>query len=81
MTTHYVDVPCGAIEPGDESITDPDESGDVNCSACLALVLLPELPCGCRPHRTRMSHFGTALYCETEQNAYCNFECPHDEEN
>ena len=34
----------------------------------------PELPCGCRAHVTRMSGFGTALYCETEQNAYCNFE-------
>lgn len=35
------------------------------------------LACGCIPHITRMSHFGTAVYCETEQNAYCNFECPH----
>jgi hypothetical protein len=31
--------------------------------------------CECEPHVTRMSGFGTALYCETEQNAYCNFEC------
>ena len=37
------------------------------------------LPCGCIPHETHMSHFGTALYCETEQNPYCNFECPHEE--
>jgi hypothetical protein len=39
------------------------------------------LPCGCRPHRTRMSTFGTTLYCDTEQNAYCNFECPHEDED
>lgn len=39
------------------------------------------LPCGCVPHETRMSHFGTAVYCETEQNAYCNFECPHEEDD
>lgn len=38
------------------------------------------LPCGCFPHVTEMSWFGTALYCKTEQNAYCNFECPHEED-
>lgn len=32
------------------------------------------LPCGCVPHETHMSHFGTALYCETEGQPYCNFE-------
>lgn len=33
-------------------------------------------PCECDDkHETRMSHFGTALWCETEQNAYCNWEC------
>jgi hypothetical protein len=39
------------------------------------------LPCGCVPHVTRMSPLGTALYCETEGQPYCNFECPHEEEN
>lgn len=38
------------------------------------------LPCGCVPHVTRMSPWGTALYCETEGHPYCNFECPHVEE-
>ena len=37
------------------------------------------LPCGCQPHETHMSWFGTALYCETEGHPYCNFECPHDD--
>jgi hypothetical protein len=31
--------------------------------------------CTCEPHVTRMSNFGTALYCDTEDNAYCNYEC------
>jgi len=31
--------------------------------------------CECEPHVTHMSGFGTTLYCDTEQNAYCNFEC------
>lgn len=38
-----------------------------------------ELECGCLAHKTRMSHFGTALYCEAEQQPYCNFECPHED--
>ena len=38
------------------------------------------LPCGCVPHKTRMSPWGTALYCETEGQPYCNFECPHADE-
>lgn len=33
------------------------------------------LPCGCIPHDTRPG--GMGVYCETEDNAYCNFECPH----
>lgn len=37
------------------------------------------LPCGCIPHNTYMTGFG--FHCETEDQGYCNFECPHDEED
>lgn len=41
---------------------------------------MPEtLSCGCVPHKVRMTdHWG--LYCDTEQQPYCNFECPHEDE-
>lgn len=38
-----------------------------------------ELPCGCRPHYTRMTQWG--FRCDTEDQGYCNFECPHEEED
>lgn len=31
--------------------------------------------CDCVRHKTRMTAWG--LYCDTEQQGYCNFECPH----
>lgn len=37
------------------------------------------LPCGCIPHKTRMTGFG--FTCDTEQQGYCNFECPHQEDD
>ena len=42
------------------------------------VVTVVSVHCVCEPHDTHMSWFGTALYCETEQNAYCNFECTCD---
>ena len=33
------------------------------------------LDCGCIPHSTRPG--GMGVYCETEGQGYCNFECPH----
>jgi len=42
------------------------------------VVTVVNAQCVCEPHDTHMSWFGTALYCETEQNAYCNFECTCD---
>lgn len=38
----------------------------------------PEADCGCFPHVTYMTGFG--FHCETEDQGYCNFECPHIEE-
>lgn len=35
----------------------------------------PDDVCTCEPHVTRHSRYGYTFYCETEQNAYCNFEC------
>lgn len=37
------------------------------------------LPCGCEPHSTRQQAFW-GFYCDTEQQPYCNFECPHEGE-
>lgn len=37
-----------------------------------------ESPCGCFPHVTYMTGFG--FHCETEDQGYCNFECPHEED-
>lgn len=34
------------------------------------------LPCGCIPHETRMRGMW-GFYCDTEEQPYCNFECPH----
>jgi hypothetical protein len=41
------------------------------------------LPCGCVPHTTRMrdNSLGQPLWCDTEQQAYCNFECPHQDDS
>ena len=39
---------------------------------------LPPLECGCRPHVTEMTAWG--FHCVTEDQGYCNFECPHDDE-
>ncbi|MFC3504484.1 hypothetical protein ACFOOK_26430 [Micromonospora krabiensis] len=42
---------------------------------------IPEpLPCGCVPHSTRMRGVW-GFYCDTEQQGYCNFECPHEDED
>ncbi|GEM_PF-6844280 len=38
------------------------------------------LDCGCEPHETRMSLWG-GLYCVTEGQGYCNYECPHEGED
>lgn len=38
------------------------------------------LPCGCIPHVLRLSPLSGNVCCETEDNPYCNFECPHDDE-
>lgn len=37
------------------------------------------LDCGCVPHVTRMRGMW-GFYCETEDQGYCNFECPHEDE-
>jgi hypothetical protein len=37
------------------------------------------LPCGCVPHHTYMRGMW-GFYCETEDQGYCNFECPHEDE-
>lgn len=39
----------------------------------------PTLPCGCVPHVTRMRGIW-GFYCQTEDQGYCNFECPHENE-
>ena len=58
------------LDPREDSFrADADESD---------VPLGKQLRCGCFPHVTRMSTFGTAVWCETEQNAYCNFECEHE---
>lgn len=36
--------------------------------------------CGCIPHHTYMRGMW-GFFCETEDQPYCNFECPHDEED
>lgn len=55
--------------------TDPEEIREI-----LALrsreEALPSLPCGCTPHETRVTEW-SAIYCDTEEQPYCNFECPH----
>lgn len=38
------------------------------------------LDCGCIPHYTHMRGMW-GFYCETEDQGYCNFECPHYDEN
>lgn len=40
----------------------------------------PTMPCGCMPHVTYMRGIW-GFYCETEDQGYCNFECPHEEED
>lgn len=37
----------------------------------------PALECGCIPHATTMRGMW-GFYCDTEDQGYCNFECPHD---
>lgn len=37
-----------------------------------------QLSCGCIPHTTQMTPFG--FRCVTEDQGYCNFECPHDDD-
>lgn len=39
------------------------------------------LPCGCVPHKTRPNDLWGGIYCDTEQQGYCNFECPHEDGN
>ena len=36
--------------------------------------------CGCIFHSTYMRGMW-GFYCETEDNAYCNHECPHDDDD
>lgn len=59
-----------------------DQNDSLNLLTEIALdhkcILGNELPCGCRPHITRMTGFG--FHCETEDQGYCNFECPHEDE-
>jgi len=38
------------------------------------------LDCGCIPHVTRIRGMW-GFYCETEDQGYCNFECPHQDED
>lgn len=56
------------------SITEPDDGDKVDCPDCKPYVW----DCGCIAHHTKPG--GMGVYCITEDNAYCNFECPHDEE-
>lgn len=56
------------------SITEPGDGDKVDCPACMPYVW----DCGCIAHHTKPG--GMGVYCITEQNGYCNFECPHDEE-
>lgn len=37
------------------------------------------MDCGCIPHLTYMTEWG--FHCETENQGYCNFECPHEDED
>jgi hypothetical protein len=56
------------------SIKKPDDGGKVDCPDCMPYVW----DCGCFAHHTKPG--GMGVFCITEQNGYCNFECPHDEE-
>ena len=42
------------------------------------VVTVVSVHCVCEPHETRRGGFGHGVYCVTEQNAYCNFECTCD---
>lgn len=57
----------------------PEKTVRIKAAKAMPIPDVTPLPCGCVPHKTHMSTFGTALYCETEQQPYCNFECPHEE--
>jgi hypothetical protein len=48
-----------------------------------SVMTVGSLPCGCVPHATRMrdNSLGQPLWCDTEQQAYCNFECPHENDD
>jgi hypothetical protein len=63
---------CGSTEG--ESIAQPDDGEIVDCPKCKPYVW----DCGCIAHHTRPG--GMGVFCITERNGYCNFECPHDEE-
>lgn len=54
---------------------------DVNLAEGETLLgpLRPPLPCGCYPHVTK-THPVWGFQCVTEDQAYCNFECPHEED-
>lgn len=63
-------------------VFDTRTEADVACPEGQVVVgpYRPALPCGCYPHvRTFVSKFWGSR-CEVEQQGYCNFECPHEED-
>ena len=70
----YVDENDGLLysplDPREDSFRPDADEDDVP--------LRDPLPCGCFPHVTRMTEWG--FHCATENQGYCNFECPHEED-
>ena len=56
------------------AVVKADRVHNVDCPECKPYVR----DCGCVAHHTRPG--GMGVFCITEQNAYCNFECPHEDE-
>lgn len=57
----------------------PGYHGDHDLGLAYSVTEVDQMPCGCVPHKTRMTQWG--FRCDTEDQPYCNFECPHEEEN
>jgi hypothetical protein len=66
--------PACRAQDGD-TIAQPDDGDKVDCPDCKPYVW----SCGCIAHHTKPG--GMGVFCITEDNGYCNFECPHDEED
>lgn len=57
------------------AVVKADRVHNVDCPECKPYVW----DCGCVAHHTRPG--GAGVFCITEQNGYCNFECPHEDED